>query len=109
MLATYLDKFETVDFPGAQVLELGGKFGPDPFHGQAATFPEWSANFGIDFTRDSWGLTWRGRWLDETDDAVFPDPDNLENTADSIFYHDVQAFYQWSAATSTIGGRIAGR
>jgi len=92
---TYLDKYEFTPFPGAAPISMAGKFGIDPYQGDSsATFPEWKFNTRVGWTMDDWGVNWISRYIDETDD-LNADAGNLVNTADSVWYQDLQGYYDF--------------
>jgi len=101
---TYLKEYDYLPFAGGDVVELAGYFGGDPAFGNPATFAEWQVNYSATLTNDNWGTTLVARYMDETDD-IDAAPANLENTADSIVYWDIQGYYEWNQYTFTAGIR----
>jgi iron complex outermembrane receptor protein len=101
---TYLSDYDYLPFAGGDVVQLSGQFGGDPFFGNPATFAEWQVNSGVTLTRDNWGGNVIARYQAATDD-IDAAPGNLENTADSIIYWDVQGYYRWNTVTFTAGVR----
>jgi len=100
---TYLSKYEFQAFQGGPVLEMDGNFGIDPYQGDAsATFPEWKTNMTVGFSQSNWGINYLGRWMSSTDD-LNATVANLVNKADSVFYHDLQGYYDWRGMTLTLG------
>ncbi|MBY5990843.1 TonB-dependent receptor [Ferrimonas balearica] len=89
---TYLDKYNYVPFEGAEEVELAGMVGADQWETTLAVFAEWRANLTLNYAMDKWAVSWQTRYQSEGED-LFASPDNLDNTADSIFYHDVQGTY----------------
>lgn len=105
-VGTYVDEYKYTAVVGGNELELDGTFQIDPFNKNAITaFPEWAANFSVDFTRDNWGVNLMARWMDSTDDGF--DGDDCGNVckADDVTYLDLQAFYVLDNMTFTIGGK----
>jgi iron complex outermembrane receptor protein len=101
---TYLDTYDYLPFSGGDIVELSGNFGGDPAYGNTATFAEWQVNYTASLTRDNWGTSLIARYQAATDDVAAA-PANLENTADSITYWDIQGYYKWKATTFTAGIR----
>ncbi|MDP6674713.1 MAG: TonB-dependent receptor [Gammaproteobacteria bacterium] len=100
---TYLDTYDFQAFPGGPVLDMAGKFGIDPYQGDSsATFPELQWNLGVGLSQDNWGVNYKIRYMDETED-LNADAGNLVNTADDVYYHDIQGYYEWNGATITLG------
>ena len=104
-MGTYLDKYEYIPFEGGNTQVLNGYFGTDPYQGDnKSTFPEWKVNYYVNFSRDNWGAGLVARWIDETDDAS-ASPDNIENTADDVWYVDMNGYYTWNNFTFSGGVR----
>lgn len=101
---TYLDKYDYLPFQGGTLVELAGNFGGDPAFGNPATFAELQTNFTASLTRDAWGGTLIAKYMSETDD-IGALPGNLDNTADSIWYFDINGYYQIGALTLSGGVR----
>ncbi len=103
---THLLEYEFTAFEGSETTELEGKFGPDPYHGDSlSTFPEWQVNYRAGLTRDSWGASVTARAKSATDDLEASSA-NLENTADSVVYWDLQGYYDFGQNTTlTLGAR----
>ncbi|SHH27914.1 TonB-dependent receptor plug domain-containing protein [Ferrimonas marina] len=89
---TYLDKYNYVPFEGAEKVELAGKVGADQWETTLAAFAEWRTNLTLNYAMDNWAVSWQTRYQSESED-LFASEDNLDNYADSIFYHDVQGTY----------------
>ena len=51
----------------------------------------------------TWGASVTARWMDSTDD-VNPSAGNLENTADSVVYWDLQGYYDFGDNVSVTFG-----
>lgn len=103
-VGTYLESYDYVPFTGGETIELAGNFGGDPAFGNPAAFAEWQTNYSATLSRDNWGAHLAARYMSETDD-IDAAPGNLENTADSIWYFDVQGYYEWNDVTFTAGVR----
>jgi len=101
---TYLTKYDYTPFSGGSVVELAGKFGGDPAFGNPATFAEWQTNYSVTLTGDTWGSTLTAKYQGETDD-ISASPANLVNTADSIWYFDLNGYYQIGDVTLSGGVR----
>lgn len=102
---TWLDKYEYRSFDGGELQQLAGKFGTDPYQSDnVAAFPEWKYNVKASYSQDNWGVTWITHYFGEVTDSK-KDPDNLANTADAHWTHDVQGFYQYDNMTFTLGMR----
>lgn len=105
-VGTHIDEYTFTAFDGGAPVDLAGNFGIDPYQGDnVAAFPDWQVNYYASLVRDDWGASVVAKWLDSTDD-VNGAAGNLENTADSIIYWDVQGYYSLSEnATVTLGIR----
>jgi iron complex outermembrane receptor protein len=103
-VGTYLNTYDYLPFAGGDVVELAGFFGGDPAFGNPATFAEWQVNYSATLTTDNWGATLTAKWMDETQD-ISALPGNLENTAASVWYFDVNGYYQLGAVTLSAGVR----
>ena len=81
-------------------------FGEDNWEAGPATFPEWKFNFVFNYTMgDKWIFTWAPRTFSDTED-VNGNPGNAQNTAEGLWYHDVQATYNITKDISfTLGAR----
>jgi|TARA_B100001964_G_C14209796_1_gene589925 iron complex outermembrane receptor protein len=101
---TYLSDYDYLPFTGGEVIELAGMFGGDPAWGSPVAFAEWQVNSSATLTRDNWGAFISAKYMGATDD-IDAAPANLENTADSVVYWDVQAYYRWNDVTFTGGIR----
>jgi iron complex outermembrane receptor protein len=102
---TYLDAFDFQSDPGSPMIELAGKFGTDPYQGDVpAVFSEWKVNYRIGFNRDNWGAAWTTRWFSETED-VLADPNNFNDIAEDMAYHDIQGYFVVNNMTFTAGIR----
>ncbi len=101
---TYLSKYDYLPFEGGTLNELAGKFGGDPAFGNPATFAEWQTNYSVSLTRDDWGATLIAKYMSETED-VDASPANLDNIADSIWYFDINGYYQLGNLTLSGGVR----
>jgi len=105
LTGTYLLGYEFTAFEGADTLDLAGKFGTDPYQGDTpAAFPDIQANLRIGLLRDNWNIAWTARFMSEVDD-INARAANLENSADAIWYHDLQANYEWRNIVLTLGMR----
>jgi len=102
---TYLSKYDYTPYAGADTVKLAGYFGEDQFTANPATFPEWKLNFNFQYViGDAWSFTWAPRWMAATTD-INADEANGDNTADAIWYHDVQASYNYEKWSFTLGVR----
>jgi iron complex outermembrane receptor protein len=101
---TFLEEYSYTLFAGAPEVTLEGKFGEDQWFGSPAAYPEWKTSIGATFTRGDWQVGGTARYMSEVDD-VFADPGNLENTADAIWYVDVNGVYEWNQWTFSGGVR----
>ncbi len=104
VVGTNLIDYDYLPFTGGETVELAGHFGGDPAFGNPATFAEWQVNYSASLTRDIWGANVTARYMSDTKD-IDAAPANLENTADSIWYFDIQGYYQWNDVTFTAGVR----
>ena len=104
LVGTYLDTYDYLPFAGGEIVSLAGYFGGDPFYGNPAAFAEWQTNFSATLTRDDWGANLTARYMGATDD-VAASPSNLENTAASATYFDIQGYYDWERFGITAGIR----
>jgi iron complex outermembrane receptor protein len=101
---TWLKEYCYVLFAGAEEVCLEEKIGEDQWFGSPAAYPEWKTSINSSFTRGDWGVSAVARYMSEVDD-IFADESNLANTADSIWYVDVQGVYAWNQFTLTAGVR----
>ncbi|MEX0942602.1 MAG: TonB-dependent receptor [Pseudomonadales bacterium] len=101
---TYLHQYDYLPFQGGTLVELAGMFGGDPAFGNPAAFAEWQVNYSATLTTDDWGATIVAKFMDEADD-INALPGNLENTAASIWYLDVNGYYQFDNITLSAGIR----
>ena len=101
---TWLNEYRFQAGPGTPELDYAGKFGPDPYFGKRAAFPEWQANLGIGLSRDNWGARWTTRYLSGVDD-LDGSAGKASSATGSTFYHDVQGHYGWDVLTLTAGIR----
>ncbi|MCL1143647.1 TonB-dependent receptor plug domain-containing protein [Shewanella gaetbuli] len=100
---TYLDKYNYTPFEGADVVEAAGKVAADQWETTLAVFSELRTNLTLSYTMDDWAFSWQTRYQSEGED-YFASDDNLDNTADSIFYHDVQAtYFAFESTTISVG------
>lgn len=102
-VGTYLDKYDYLPFAGGDVVHLAGFFGGDPAYGNPATFAKWQTNYSATLTTDSWGATLTAKYMSSTDD-IGALPGNLSNTADSIWYFDVNGYYNVAENITLSGG-----
>jgi iron complex outermembrane receptor protein len=91
---TYLESFAYQVLPGGATFEYAGSFAQDPFTTVPAAFPEISALLRLGVVSDTWQFNYVGRFIDEVDDFS-SNPANISNTAERVFYHDVQAAYDF--------------
>lgn len=101
---TYLDKYDYLPFAGGDVVQLAGFFGGDPAFGNPATFAEWQVNTSVTLTSDVWGANVTAKYQGSTDD-IDAAPANLDNSADAVWYFDVQGYYVLNEITLTLGVR----
>ncbi len=102
---SYLMTYDYTPFQGADVVEMAGYVGEDQWAGSPATFPEWRLNFNFQYLMgDDWSFSWAPRWMAETKD-INADAANADNYADAIWYHDVQASYNYEKWSFTLGVR----
>ncbi|MEQ8693289.1 MAG: TonB-dependent receptor [Pseudomonadales bacterium] len=104
MVGTYLEKYDYLPFAGGEVVELAGYFGGDPAFGNPATFAELQGNLSATLTNDRWGANITAKYMGETDD-IDAAPANLDNSADAIWYFDVQGYFVVNDITLTLGVR----
>ena len=104
LVGTYLDTYDYLPFAGGETISLAGLFGGDPAWGNPAAFAEIQSNFSVALSRDDWGANVTARYMGATDDIAAA-PGNLENTAASVTYFDVQGYYDWGRFGLTAGIR----
>jgi iron complex outermembrane receptor protein len=104
LVGTYLDTYDYLPFAGGETISLAGFFGGDPAWGNPAAFAEIQSNFSVALSRDDWGANVTARYMGATDDIAAA-PGNLENTAASVTYFDVQGYYDWGRFGLTAGIR----
>ena len=104
LMATYLRKYDYTPFEGADVVELAGFFGEDQWTANPATFNEYKVNLDFEYIMGDWSFTYAPRWFDTTKD-VNADPANAANDADGLWYHDVQATYDYKGWGFAVGVR----
>lgn len=89
---SYLDKFRTF------IPQPDGSIVVDDRAGKSdqprSTFPHWKAQGSLRYSRDDYGLSWKTRYIGSTRDI----PNNAVNGGKlkEIFYHDVQANWDWA-------------
>jgi iron complex outermembrane receptor protein len=106
LMGTWLDKYDYTPFEGADVVQLAGFFGTDQWLSTQATFPEWRLNFNFQYVMGDWTFAWAPRWFDSTMD-FFADDANAVNEAKAIWYHDLQATYDYKGWSFALGMRNA--
>lgn len=105
VMASKLDDYTYTPYEGATPVQMAGMWGEDPWELGPATFPEWKVNFNFQYNMgDEWSFSWAPRWFSDTED-LNGSPGNLQNTAEGLWYHDVQANYNWKNMTFTLGAR----
>lgn len=103
--STYLDKYNYTPFAGAEKLEVAGKVAADQWETTLAVFSQWRTNLTLGYAIDDWTFSWQTRYQSEGED-LFASENNLDNVADSVLYHDVQASYFVFDNTSvTVGAK----
>lgn len=101
---TYLDEYSYTPLPGSDSVSLAGKFGEDQWETNLATYPRIRANTTVGYTADDWSVNWVTHYQSATDDLASK-PGNLDNVADSVWYHDIQGSYFLDNYTFTVGAR----
>ncbi|AWL11350.1 Vitamin B12 transporter BtuB [Saliniradius amylolyticus] len=101
---TWLNEYTYLPYEGADVVEAAGKVAADQWETTLAVFPEWRTNIGLMYTAGDFSLNWTSRYQSEGED-IFASEDNLDNIADSIWYHDVQGTYYMKNYSFTLGVR----
>jgi iron complex outermembrane receptor protein len=105
---TYLNEYTYTPLPGAAEVSLAGKFGEDQWENNLATYSRVRANLTVGYSTDDWAVNWVSHYQTATDDlAGAPDDGNIENTAKSVWYHDIQGSYYLDNYTFTVGARNA--
>jgi iron complex outermembrane receptor protein len=104
VMGTYLSQYDYTPYEGADVVEMAGFFGEDQWLGTTAVFPEWKLNFNFQYIMDDWSFAWAPRWFGSTMD-MHADEANAVNEAKAIWYHDVQATYNFKDWSFTLGIR----
>ncbi|MGI2224543.1 TonB-dependent receptor plug domain-containing protein [Shewanella frigidimarina] len=100
---TYLDKYNYTPFAGSEMVEAAGKVAADQWETTLAVFSQVKTNLTLSYAMDDWTVSWQSRYQSEGED-YFASEDNLDNTADAVFYHDVQGTYYVLENTSlTVG------
>jgi iron complex outermembrane receptor protein len=100
---TYLDEYNYTPFAGSDVVKAAGKVAADQWETTLAVFSRLKTNLTLSYAMDDWTVSWQSRYQSEGED-FFASDDNLDNTADDIFYHDVQGTYYVLENTSlTVG------
>ncbi|GAA5194817.1 TonB-dependent receptor [Ferrimonas gelatinilytica] len=92
LTGTYLDTYDYLPFVGADLVEAAGKVAEDQWETTLAVFSEWRTNLTVNYAMDNWAISWQTRYQSEGED-LFASEDNLDNIADSVFYHDLQGTY----------------
>lgn len=102
---TWVDKYEYQLLEGTPTVDAAGYVDHDQWEKTQATFPEWRTNLSASYYSDDWSAVWIARYQSETED-IHSSSSNLDNYADSVWYHDVQGSYQWGEMTTlTLGVR----
>jgi iron complex outermembrane receptor protein len=96
---TWLDTFEK-DFGELGTIEYAGTAGG--IYG-VAVYPEWSVNSNLSLQGNHWSVSWRMRWLDETEDLYRPDNITDDGIAEDILYHDLTATLTIDKYDLTVG------
>mgnify|MGYP002700302365 CR=1 FL=1 len=105
---TYLDEYVYTPIPGADEVSLAGKFGADQWENNLATYSKIRANLTVGYSTDDWAVNWVSHYQSATDDLLGEDGDgNIDNVADSVWYHDIQGTYFYDNYTFTLGARNA--
>ena len=97
-LATNLLRYDVQAFEGSQTYERVGRgnFG--------AILPEWRALGGLNWTRDGWAANYSVQWIGSyTDCTETLDDDIYCGHVPSVFYHDIDAAYEWGNMTMRAG------
>ncbi|EKE68740.1 TonB-dependent receptor [Gallaecimonas xiamenensis 3-C-1] len=90
---TYLKEYNYLAFEGEEMIKAAGKVAEDQnASGRKGAFAKWRANVNIGYSTDNFSVFWTSRYMSATDSYVY-DADALDNTADAIWYHDVQGTY----------------
>lgn len=103
---TYLNEYTYTPLPGSPEVSLAGKFGEDQWENNYATFSRIRANLTVGYSTDDWSVNWVSHYQSATDDLA-ADDGNLDNVADSVWYHDIQGSYYLENYTFTLGARNA--
>ncbi len=101
---TYLSSYEYTPFEGEDPVETAGFFAADQWETTLAVFPELRMNLNATYSTKDYSLSWSGRYQSEGED-LFAKETNLDNIADSVFYHDIQGSYFLDNYTFTVGAR----
>lgn len=103
---TYLNEYSYTPLPGSDVVNLAGKFGEDQWETNLATYSRIRANMTVGYSADDWSVNWVSHYQSATDDLAGEVGDgNLDNVADSVWYHDIQGSYFLDNYTFTLGAR----
>jgi iron complex outermembrane receptor protein len=103
---TWLDSYTYLPMEGEEIVEAAGMVAADQWETNLAVFPELRMNLNATYATSDYAVTWSGRYQSEGED-LFASEDNLDNIADSVFYHDIQGSYFWENYTFTVGVRNA--
>jgi iron complex outermembrane receptor protein len=101
---TYLNEYSYTPLPGSTEISLAGKFGEDQWETNLATYSRIRANLTVGYTADDWSINWVSHYQSATDDLAAKEG-NLDNVADSVWYHDIQGSYFLNNYTFTLGAR----
>jgi iron complex outermembrane receptor protein len=103
---TYLNEYSYTPLPGSDEVSLAGKFGEDQWETNLATYSRIRANLTVGYIADDWSINWVSHYQSATDDLAGEEGDgNLDNVADSVWYHDIQGSYFLDNYTFTLGAR----
>ncbi|NQY86613.1 MAG: TonB-dependent receptor [Colwellia sp.] len=103
---TYLNEYSYTPLPGSDKVSLAGKFAEDQWETNLATYSRIRANMTVGYSADDWSVNWVSHYQSATDDLAGKVGDgNLDNVADSVWYHDIQGSYFLDNYTFTLGAR----
>lgn len=105
---TVIDTYQYTAFAGADLTDLKGTFGEDPWEAGSAAFPEVRMNFQTGLATDAWSVNWSARYMSGVDD--FAACSGLVCDIDNYIYHDLQAsmYLEDGMYTLTFGVRNVG-
>jgi outer membrane receptor protein involved in Fe transport len=92
VVASYLDKLEIQNTPGAPFIDYAGTIGNSQIDPYTLSYPKWKVTGTLSYSNDAGGFTLRGRWFDAmTHYAAVGVANSTLEGVDSRVYFDLSA------------------